>query len=72
MCNDYETRSALYDCLDGMNLLNEERLRPGWDTYFMVSLFFSPPRYLVDVTKRRTDRANCRLSQVSRATAQTV
>ena len=48
VCNDYETRSALYDCLDGMDLLNEERLRPGWDTYFMVSLLIAPPDDLVE------------------------
>jgi dCMP deaminase len=28
---------GLYRHLDAINLLDEERLRPGWDLYFMVS-----------------------------------
>ncbi len=34
--NDYATREELYAYLDELDLLNGERLRPGWDTYFMV------------------------------------
>lgn len=37
LCNDFNDKEGLYSYLDGMDLLNEERLRPGWDTYFMVS-----------------------------------
>ena len=33
--NSFETISGLYDHLGEMNLLDGERLRPGWDTYFM-------------------------------------
>jgi dCMP deaminase len=37
ICNGHSTKDGLYTYLDGLDLLNEERLRPGWDTYFMVS-----------------------------------
>ncbi len=33
--NSFETVSGLYDHLEVINLLEPERLRPGWDTYFM-------------------------------------
>lgn len=33
--NSFETVPALHDHLEAINLLNQERLRPGWDTYFM-------------------------------------
>ncbi|KAJ3002378.1 hypothetical protein NUW54_g5875 [Trametes sanguinea] len=33
--NSFETISGLQDHLMEVNLLNPERLRPGWDTYFM-------------------------------------
>lgn len=36
ICNNFPTVPALYAYLDELNLLDEERLRPGWDTYFMV------------------------------------
>lgn len=34
--NHYDSIARLYIYLDSVNLLNEERLRPGWDMYFMV------------------------------------
>lgn len=37
ICNNFPTISSLYAYFDELDLLNEERLRPGWDTYFMVS-----------------------------------
>ncbi|KAI0778438.1 cytidine deaminase-like protein [Trametes elegans] len=33
--NAFETISGLHDHLADVDLLNPERLRPGWDTYFM-------------------------------------
>lgn len=33
--NSFDTIDALYDHLDDLDLTNTERLRPGWDTYFM-------------------------------------
>nr|ODN96819.1 dCMP deaminase [Cryptococcus depauperatus CBS 7855] len=35
--NSFTEISALNWYLDRLDLLDEERLRPGWDTYFMVS-----------------------------------
>ncbi|KAF8314473.1 deoxycytidylate deaminase [Clavulina sp. PMI_390] len=34
--NNFTTTEELYDRLAQMNLLDPERLRPGWDTYFMT------------------------------------
>ena len=33
--NAFDSVSGLHDHLDDINLLDPERLRPGWDTYFM-------------------------------------
>ncbi|RPD81889.1 hypothetical protein L226DRAFT_564537 [Lentinus tigrinus ALCF2SS1-7] len=33
--NSFESVPALHDHLETVNLLDQERLRPGWDTYFM-------------------------------------
>lgn len=37
ICNDFPRVEGLWAYLDQLDLMNEERLRPGWDTYFMVS-----------------------------------
>jgi hypothetical protein len=42
ICNNFPSLPALYAFLAQLNLLDEERLRPGWDTYFMVSPSPSP------------------------------
>lgn len=34
--NRFPTLDELHLHLDQLNLLDEERLRPGWDLYFMV------------------------------------
>jgi dCMP deaminase len=34
--NCFPSTGDLWAYLDTLNLLDEERLRPGWDTYFMV------------------------------------
>ncbi|KAG6837678.1 hypothetical protein H0H93_004954 [Arthromyces matolae] len=34
--NSFKTVSAFHKHLDDLNLLDPERLRPGWDTYFMT------------------------------------
>jgi dCMP deaminase len=34
--NSFSSLSALHVYLDSLDLLNSERLRPSWDTYFMV------------------------------------
>ena len=36
VANVFDSLPALYSHLDDINFLNPERLRPGWDTYFMV------------------------------------
>ena len=33
--NPYDSFRALHEHLDELNLLDPERLRPGWDVYFM-------------------------------------
>ena len=38
ICNNLPSLPALHAYLDELDLTNEERLRPGWDMYFMVSL----------------------------------
>lgn len=35
MVNAFQTIPALHDHLGEINLLDPDRLRPGWDTYFM-------------------------------------
>jgi hypothetical protein len=35
--NCFPGKEGLWAYLDSLDLLDEERLRPGWDTYFMVS-----------------------------------
>lgn len=39
VANIFDSPQGLYSYLDDINLLNPERLRPGWDTYFMVSIY---------------------------------
>ncbi|WWC69645.1 uncharacterized protein I206_103588 [Kwoniella pini CBS 10737] len=36
ICNNFKTIENFENYLDNLNLINEERLRPGWDTYFMT------------------------------------
>ena len=36
LINDFTTKGALFSKLDVLDLLNPERLRPSWDSYFMV------------------------------------
>ncbi|WVQ98493.1 hypothetical protein IAU59_005619 [Kwoniella sp. CBS 9459] len=36
ICNNFPDVGSLESYLDRLNLLDEERLRPGWDTYFMT------------------------------------
>ncbi len=36
ICNNFPSVPALHAYLDQLDLTDEERLRPGWDTYFMV------------------------------------
>ena len=38
--NDFPTVDGLHAYLDGLDLLDEERLRPGWDQYFMVRYYY--------------------------------
>lgn len=40
--NHYPTVEGLRHHLDSLDLMDEERLRPGWDTYFMVSQVSAP------------------------------
>jgi dCMP deaminase len=36
LINDFTTKEALFSKLEALDLLNPERLRPSWDSYFMV------------------------------------
>lgn len=36
--NDFESLEQFYAHLDSLNFMNPEKLRPGWDSYFMVGL----------------------------------
>jgi hypothetical protein len=36
--NNFDSLAALYSHLDDINLLDADRLRPSWDSYFMVGL----------------------------------
>lgn len=36
VANVFDSITVLYSHLDDIDLLNPERLRPSWDTYFMV------------------------------------
>jgi hypothetical protein len=36
--NDFETVPLLHKHLDDLNLFDPDRLRPSWDTYFMVGV----------------------------------
>jgi hypothetical protein len=64
--NDFTTTEGLYAYLDQLNLLDGERLRPGWDTYFMVC--FPPPHFtsyqleLLNGAQRSTDSCIPRIS----------
>lgn len=40
--NAFESLDALYSHLDALDLVNPDRLRPTWDTYFMVALTITP------------------------------
>ncbi|RSH91202.1 Deoxycytidine monophosphate (dCMP) deaminase [Saitozyma podzolica] len=46
ICNNFPSLPALYAFLAQLNLLDEERLRPGWDTYFMSPTLGSASRPL--------------------------
>ena len=35
--NSFTSLWAFHDHLESLDVLNNERLRPGWDSYFMVS-----------------------------------
>jgi hypothetical protein len=38
LVNNFDTVAALHSHLDEINLLDSDRLRPSWDSYFMVGL----------------------------------
>jgi len=51
--NDFDTIEAFHSHLDDVDLLNEDRMRPSWDTYFMVgvvsfSLYQRKPEFSLD------------------------
>lgn len=62
--NAYQDVSSLYETLDKMNIVDKERLRPSWDTYFMQ---------LSDLAARRSNcmkrRVGCILVKDSRVVA---
>jgi dCMP deaminase len=42
LVNNFDTVTALHSHLDEINLLDADRLRPSWDSYFMVGLPWYP------------------------------
>lgn len=38
MVNNFDSVAALRSYLDDINILDADRLRPSWDSYFMVGL----------------------------------
>ena len=38
--NNFPSVEQLWQHLSELDLLNSERLRPGWDSYFMVNLYW--------------------------------
>ena len=44
--NSYDTIPDLYQHLDSVDLLNNDRLRPGWDSYFMVDMKLNVVNFL--------------------------
>ena len=48
LINDLPSNDALFSKLDALDLLNPERLRPSWDSYFMVRelVLFPSLRYM--------------------------
>lgn len=62
--NTFKDYYSLYTCLEHHDLLNTERLRPSWDTYFM---------HLSDLAARRSNcmkrRVGCILVKDSRVIA---
>jgi hypothetical protein len=36
--NNFDSVAALHSYLDDINILDADRLRPSWDSYFMVGL----------------------------------
>jgi len=41
--NNFQSVEHLWQHLSELDLLNSERLRPSWDSYFMVSFLLVPP-----------------------------
>jgi hypothetical protein len=50
--NSFSSISALHRHLDALDIMNPERLRPSWDTYFMVSPLLSRVVSLRLITRR--------------------
>lgn len=46
--NHFDTLAELNAHLDGLDLLDEGRLRPGWDLYFMVSSMTIGRKLIID------------------------
>lgn len=62
--NAFPTIDALHEYLDAVNLLNVDRLRPGWDSYFMAGHYFLPCCSLLTVMAQKlaslaSHRSNC-------------
>jgi dCMP deaminase len=64
IANAYSSIAQFHACLNDLNLINGERLRPSWDTYFM---------HLSDLAARRSNcmkrRVGCILVKDSRVIA---
>lgn len=50
--NSFDSLSALYSHLDDVDLMDVERLRPGWDTYFMVNIGYPNPKSILHSIRR--------------------
>lgn len=65
VANTFNTFSELHSHLDAIDLLDPERIRPGWDTYFMVICAESDfsgdetNAYLQTLASLASRRSNC-------------
>lgn len=55
--NNFASVDELEEYLGEVDLVNAERLRPGWDTYFMVCLFLQA---MTPLSRMTPDSPQCR------------
>lgn len=67
--NEFDSIAALHSYLDDIDLLNGDRLRPSWDTYFMVSAhmpYLRSSSFSSEITKKLASLASMRSNCMKR------